>query len=226
MKSLMRLLMTSLTLMPFPLAADSVEYSANIAIKTDYLGKIGTTVDNHNVLQPYVELSHENGFYGSVWFNLPLKEDNPMRSFEFEPSIGYRAEFGEWNWTAALTLFDLQNPKTLDFSGDVLSPSIKLSRGAFYTEALYYAAEGAEDGWLTSVGFSQAIGNRANLTGNLTYVDAPFHFEPIWYSKLTADLSLKPVPVSLFVEFMDILAEKNDQDTRTDQVALGMRYFF
>ncbi len=197
-----------------------------LSFKTKYLGKLGTTVDDNNVLQPYMEVRHKNGLYAYLWLNLPLKEGNPRRSLEIEPSVGYRTTMGNWTWDTSLTLFDIQNPRVLDFDGDILSPKIKLSNSFFHAEILYYAADGARDGWLAGVGLKHRWGSAISLFAEINYVDGPFHFEPILYSKFKALLAIDNLATDLFVEVVQILREESANEPRQDQVALGLSYHF
>lgn len=208
------------------LVAGDMDYSAKLSLKTKYLGKLGTTVDDNNVLQPYVELNHKSGLYGYLWLNLPLKEGNPKRSLEIEPSLGYRKSAGEWTWDASLTLFDIQNPGVLDFTGDILSPKIKLSNPFFYTEAIYYAADSGRNGWLVGVGANKNLRGAVSLSGNINYVEGPLDFEPILYAKFKALVSLNKRHMDLFVEIMQIVHRESANDPRRDQVALGLSYSF
>lgn len=208
------------------LHAEEWDYTAKLSLKTMYLGKLATAVDDNNVLQPYVEINHKNGFYAYLWLNVPLKEGNPRRSLEVEPSVGYRRLLAEWTWETSLTLFDMQNPDVLDFEDDILSPKIKLNNRFFYAEALYYAADGGRDGWLAGVGTTHKLCGTVFLSANINYVDGPLHFEPIWYAKVKALVAFDAIPVEIFVEMQELIDQDSATDPREDQVAFGLSYRF
>ncbi|NIB41683.1 hypothetical protein HBA55_18910 [Pseudomaricurvus alkylphenolicus] len=215
-----------LFLLGFGLQAQEVSYAAQVSVKTKYLGKLGTTVDDHAVLQPYIGASHDNGWYGYLWLNIPLEDGNPRRSFEVEPSIGYRRQLGDWQWDLSLTLFDIQNPRVLDFVGDILSPKVMLSRGGWYLEAIHYEADGADDGHLFGGGGHWRLEGGLELEASLSYVDGPFAYDPIVYGKAKAAWSLPIAGISVFVEALAILQERNPQEPRRDQLAVGLTYAY
>ena len=195
-------------------------------MKSKYLGKLGTTVDRHSVLQPYLELSHSNGFYGYLWLNLPLKDGNPDRSLEVEPRVGYRKLLNDWRVDLSLTLFDIQNPRVLDFEGDILGSSIKVSKGMFYLETIVYSADRGRDGLLGGFGAEKRISDHLSLFAEVNYVDGPFHFEPIAYVEFKAEYALENSPIALFIEVMEVFHKTSRSDGRKDQIALGLSYSF
>lgn len=206
--------------------AEGITYAAQLSVKSQYLGKLGTTVDDRVVLQPYLEVNHDSGWYGYLWLNIPLSDGNPKRSLEIEPSAGYRHQLWGWKWDWSLTLFDIQNPGLLDFSGDILGPKLMLSRRNWYLEVLHYEAEGAENGYLLGGGGNWQLARGLNLQASLSYVDGPFHFEPIVYGKVKAIWSLPTYGVDVFVEALEILQEQNIGESRRDQIAVGLSFTY
>ncbi len=222
-----KILMVLLFLLPssFGVAGD-FELSAKLSLKSKYLGKLATTVDSHSVLQPYVELSHSNGFYGYLWLNLPLKEGNPNRSLEVEPRIGYKKSLNDWTVDISLTLFDIQNPRVLDLDGDILGSRIMVSKGMFYLESIVYTADGGRDGLLGGFGAEKRLSRNFVLSAELNYVDGPFHFEPLAYGEIKAELTLDNSPVALFIEVMEVFHKTVRSEQREDRIAVGLSYAF
>lgn len=204
--------------------SQDTNYASQISIKSQYLGKLGTIVDDRVVLQPYLEINHDSGWYGNLWINIPLSDGNPNRSMEIEPTAGYRYELGDWKWNWSLTLFDIQNPGLLDFSGDVLGPRLMLSRSNWYLEALHYEADGAENGSLFGSGVNWQLDRGFEIQASLNYVDGPFHYEPIVYGKVKVIWSSPTYGVDLFVELLDIVQEQNLGESRRDQIAVGLNF--
>jgi len=206
--------------------AEGIDYTAQLSIKSQYLGKLGVTVDDHAVLQPYLEVNSDSGWRGSVWLNIPLNGGNPKRSLEIESSVGYRHQLAGWNWDWSLTLFDIQNPRVLDFSGDVLGPRLMLSRRNWYLEVIHAEADNAENGHLLGGGGQWQLARGLNLQTSLSYVDGPFHFDPIIYSKVKVIWSLRMSGVDVFVEALNILQEQNISEPRSDQIAMGISFTY
>ena len=207
-------------------AAQGLDVSGSLSLKTKYLGKLGTTADNDTVLQPYVEANHASGMYGYIWFNLPLKAHNPSRSLEFEPSVGYRTNVGKWKVDASLTLFDIQNPRVFDFKGDILSPKIKASRNGYYTEYLQYIADRGKDGFLVEVGKAFKPTQQLAVSVNVTYVDGPFHFEPIVYARFKAKYQFASSAWQVSLDVLDLVEREASNEQRRDRVAVGLHYAF
>lgn len=206
--------------------AEGYEYVAQLSIKNQYLNKLGAVFDDHAVLQPYLEVKSDSGWYGSLWLNIPLDEGNPKRSLEINPSVGYRHQLAGWNWDWSLTLFDNQNPGILDFSGDVLGPKLLLSRGNWYLEVIHAEAANAKNGHLLGGGGQWQLARDLNLQASLSYVDGPFNFEPIIYSKVKAIWSLPMPGFDVFFEALNILQEQNINESRSDQIAVGISFTY
>jgi len=206
--------------------ADGNEYIAQLSLKNQYLNKLGVIFDDQAVLQPYLEVNSDSGWYGSLWLNIPLDEGNPKRSLEINPSIGYSHQLAGWNWDWSLTLFDNQNPRILDFSGDVLGPKLILSRGNWYLEVIHAEADKAENGHLLGGGGQWQLAHDLNLHASLSYVDGPFNFGPIVYSKVKATWSLPVSGFDVFVEALNILQEQNISESRSDQIAVGISFTY
>ena len=198
--------------------------AVQLSVKSQYLGSLGSAVDDNAVLQPYLEINHDSGWHGYLWLNIPLSDGNPNRALEIEPSIGYRHQLSGWNWDWTLTLFDIQNPGVFDFSGDVLGPKLTLSRRNWYLQYLHYVADAAENGQLIGGGRNWQLGRDLKIESSLSYVDGPFHFEPIVYGKMKAIWSLPKYGVDLFVEALDILQEQDRDESRGGQIAVGISF--
>lgn len=206
--------------------AEGIDYTAQFSIKNQYLGKLGVTVDDHAVLQPFLAANSGSGWYGSLWLNIPLNGGNPKRSLEVESSVGYRHQLAGWNWDWSLTHFDIQNPGILDFSGDVIGPRLMLSRKNWYLEVIHAEADNAEDGSLFGGGGQWQLARDLNLQTSLSYVDGPFQLKPIVYGKMKVIWSLPISGIDVFVEALDILQEQNIGERRSDQVAVGISFTY
>lgn len=205
---------------------DDLEYFAQLSLKTRYLGKLGTTVDDRPVLQPYLEVSQNQGFYASLWLNVPLEEGNPNRSLEIEPSAGLRRVVKGWAMDLFVMLTDFQNPRVLDFDSDVFSTGVKLNNGRFAVEAIRYIADGGRDGLLGSIGLRHQWRDRMFLSLDTHYADGPLHFRPISYLKLKLEVPLQPTSMALFVEVLEVLHSTSATERRRDQTAVGISYRF
>lgn len=207
-------------------AAEGFDFTAQLSIKNQYLGKLGVTVDDHPVLQPFLAVNSDSGWYGSLWLNIPLNKGNPKRSVEIEPTVGFRHQLAGWNWDWSLTLYDIQNPGLLDFSGDVVGPRLMLSRSSWYLEMVHAEADKANNGSLLGAGGQWQLASSLNLQASLNYVDGPFSLEPIVYSKVKVIWSLPISEVNVFFEAQNILQEQNRNETRRDQVAVGVSFTY
>jgi len=208
----------------FMMSLHACAYTAKISIKSKYLGSIGTTVDDRAVLQPYIEFGNSTGFYGYFWANVPVTEGNPKNSAELEPSIGYRQSTPWFDWNASLTVFDMQSPNLLQYRQDVLSPSVKISKGNIYAELRYYGADRAEDGVLFGAGYNVASFKGVALNTSLVYVDAPFYFEAIAYGKVTATKNFEGSDWVVGLEMMGIFYFKDREDVRDSEFAVVVGY--
>lgn len=206
--------------------AEGAEYIAQLSIKNQYLNKLGAVFDDHPVLQPYLEVNSDSGWYGSLWLNIPLSPGNPKRSLEINPSVGYSHQLAGWNLDWSLTLFDNQNPGILDFSGDVLGPKLILSRQNWFLEVIHAEAANADNGHLLGGGGQWQLTQNLNLQASLSYVDGPFNFEPIVYSKVKAIWSLPISGFDVFFEALNILQEQDVSESRSDQIAVGISFTY
>lgn len=206
--------------------AEEFDYTAQLSIKNQYLGKLGVTVDDHPVLQPYLAVNSDSGWYGSLWLNVPLNAGNPKRSLEIESSVGFRHQLAGWNWDWSLTLFDIQNPGVFDFSGDVLGPRLLLSRRNWFLEAIHAEAANTRNGQLFGGGGQWQLARDLTLQTSLSYVDGPFSLEPIVYSKAKVIWSLPLSGVDVFIEALNILQEQNRRESRSDQIAMGISFTY
>ena len=205
--------------------ANDIKYSYKIDVKTKYIGKLGATVDDESVIQPFLKMNADNGFYSSLWLNLPLTKDNPKRSLEIEPSIGYKYIYNGWEADTSLTYIDLQNPKALDFSDDVLNSKIKLSKNDHYVEMLHYRASNAKNGWLMGVGTQVNIKNVLSFSANVRYSDGPFSFKPMYYGQFYLSHEIKKLNLIFTAEILKVFRTKPNEQ-RGDEVALGVSYDF
>lgn len=219
-------LLVCLFFLSIKIFASDMKYNYKIDFKTKYIGKLGTTVDNKNVVQPYLEMNAASGFYSSLWLNIPLKKDNPKRSLEIEPSIGYKYIYNDWRVDTSLTYMDLQNPKILDFSGDVLNSKVKLSKNNHYLELLHYRANKAKNGWLMGIGTQVNVKENLSLSANIRYSDGPFSFEPMYYGQFYLSHKIKKLNLIFTTEILKIFKKKNGNEQRDDEIAFGVSYKF
>ncbi len=203
-----------------------IEYNYKTSYKTKYIAKLGTTVDDKSVIQPYIEAKFNSNFYTSLWLNIPLTKKNPKRSLEIEPSIGYKKSNNNWGFDTSVTYIDLQNPKVLDFSGDVLNSKIKLTKDNHYIEVLHYMASNANNGWLLGIGTKFNIENVLSLSANLRYSDGPFSLEPMYYGQFNLSHEIKELNLVFTVELLKIFKKTNHLEQRDDEIALSASYKF
>ncbi|MET1256875.1 hypothetical protein [Aliikangiella maris] len=205
--------------------ADDMEYTTVLTYKTKYLAKIGATVDT-NVFQPYFEAKSKSGFYSSLWLNIPLEHGNPNKSIEVEPSIGYISHFEGWTLNTSLTLFDIENPDTLDFDGDMIGSKIRVENSMMYFEVLHYTADDNNNGLLSEIGTELKFFEKEKIFVNLSYVDGPLHFKPIIFSKVKLVRPIDNSNFSFSLELLNVIDKKSSQDVRKDGVSLGISYAF
>lgn len=101
-----------------------------------------------------------------------------------------------------------------------------LSQGNWFLEVIHAEADKAENGHLLGGGGQWQLAHDLNLQASLSYVDGPFNFEPIVYSKVKAIWSLPVSGFDVFVEVFKILQEQNINESRSDQLSVGISFTY
>ncbi len=204
----------------------NIDHSGWLSFLSKDIGTIGTLADRNPVMQVYINSTFDNRIYTSLWANIPLDPSNESRSTEFDFSVGYVFQSGDYKYDFSLALFDLQNPSIGDFDNDIITTKFRVDRKNVHFEISHYEGINAQNGWLTAVGYHHSFSERLSLSSTVSYTTGPFNFDAVAFFHTKMTYKFKTGKMAYFAEFVDQLYRENPLDPRRSTMLLGVRRDF